>query len=262
MRSADICSLLRRGLNLGKLVPVKLWMYDTRWCILTILQMFGRTERGWTGLSPECKSPWEPETKRTRPPRCRRSFVLIPRNTPVVFSLFGDVLRTHHLRSSKKWWLKWFKQRRSFWGKLSWAPWFTEPVMGARRPPASLSCVTPARLDGTPPSHPFTVAEAPFPSLQEGRPSPCLQKIQFSQSVVSDSLLSHELQHTRPPSASPAPGVHPNPCPLCRWCHPAISSSVVPFASCPQSFPASGSFQMSLLFTSGGQNIGVSLMHE
>ena len=82
--------------------------------------------------------------------------------------------------------------------------------------------------------------------------------VQFSFSVVSDSLRPHELQHARPPCPSPTPGVHPNPCPLSWWCHPTISSSVVPFSSCPQSFPASGSFPMSQLFTSGGQTIGVS----
>ena len=75
---------------------------------------------------------------------------------------------------------------------------------------------------------------------------------------MSDSLRPHEPQHTRPPCPSPAPGVHPHPCPLSQWCHPTISSSVVPFSSCPQSLPASGSFQMSLLFASGGQSIGVS----
>ena len=80
----------------------------------------------------------------------------------------------------------------------------------------------------------------------------------FSLSVMSDSLWPHEPQHTRPPCPSPTPGVHPNPCPLSRWCHPTISSSVDPFSSCPQSFPASGSFPMSLFFTSGGQSIGVS----
>ena len=69
---------------------------------------------------------------------------------------------------------------------------------------------------------------------------------------------THELQHARPPCPSPTPGVHPNPCPLSQCCHPAISSSVVSFSSCPQSFPASGCFQMSQLFTSGGQSIGVS----
>ena len=82
--------------------------------------------------------------------------------------------------------------------------------------------------------------------------------VQFSRSVVSDSLRPHEPQHARPPCPSPAPRVHPNLCPLSRWCHPTISSSVVPFSSCPQSFPASGSFQMSQPFASGGQSIGVS----
>ena len=75
---------------------------------------------------------------------------------------------------------------------------------------------------------------------------------------MSDSLQPHELQHTRPPCPSPTPRVYPNSCPLSWWCHPAISSSVVPFSSCPQSFPASESFQMSQLFASGGQSIGVS----
>ena len=75
---------------------------------------------------------------------------------------------------------------------------------------------------------------------------------------MSDSLRPHELQHTRPPCPSPTPGVYPNSCPLSQWCHPAISYSVIPFSSCPQSFPTSGSVQMSQLFTSGGQSIGVS----
>ena len=74
--------------------------------------------------------------------------------------------------------------------------------------------------------------------------------VQFSCSVVSDSLQPHELHHAKPPCPSPTPGVYPNPCPLCRWCHPAISSSVIPFSSCLQSFPASGSLQMSQLFAS------------
>ena len=77
-------------------------------------------------------------------------------------------------------------------------------------------------------------------------------------SVASDSLWPHEPQHARPPCPSPTPRVYSNSCPLSQWCHPTISSSVVPFSSCLQSFPASGSFQMSQLFTSGGQNIGVS----
>ena len=83
--------------------------------------------------------------------------------------------------------------------------------------------------------------------------------VQFSHSVMSDSLRPHELQHARPPCPSPTPGVYPNPCPLSQWCHPIMSSSVVPFSSCLLSFPASGSFQMSQLFALGGQSIGVSV---
>ena len=82
--------------------------------------------------------------------------------------------------------------------------------------------------------------------------------VQFSRSVVSDSLRPHESQHARPPCPSPTPGVHPDSRPSSHWCHPAISSSVVPFSSCPQSLPASGSFPMSQLFAWGGQSIGVS----
>ena len=82
--------------------------------------------------------------------------------------------------------------------------------------------------------------------------------VHFSDLVVSDSLRPHEPQHTRPPCPSPTPGVYPNSCPLCRWCHPTISSSVIPFSSCLQSFPASGSFLRSQLFASGGQSIGAS----
>ena len=82
--------------------------------------------------------------------------------------------------------------------------------------------------------------------------------VQFSRTVVSDSLQPHELRHARPPCPSPTPGTYPNSCPLSRWCHPAISSSVVPFSSCLQSFPVSGSFPMSQFFASGGQSIGVS----
>ena len=84
--------------------------------------------------------------------------------------------------------------------------------------------------------------------------------VQFSRSVVSDSLRPHESQHTRPPCPSPSPGVHSDSRPLSQWCHPAISSSVVPFSSCPQPLPASGSFPMSQLFTWGGQSTGVSAL--
>ena len=79
--------------------------------------------------------------------------------------------------------------------------------------------------------------------------------VQFSCSVVSDSLQPHELQHARPPCPSPTPRIYSNSCPSSRWCHPAISSSVIPFSSCPQSFPASESFPMSQLFARGGQSI-------
>ena len=84
--------------------------------------------------------------------------------------------------------------------------------------------------------------------------------VQFSCSVVSNSLWTHESQHARPPCPSPTPGVHSESHPLSRWCHPAISSSVVPFSSCPQSLPASESFPMSQLFPWGGQCTGVSAL--
>ena len=90
----------------------------------------------------------------------------------------------------------------------------------------------------------------------------CLQSsshsVQFSRSILSNSLGPHEPQHIRPPYPSTTPKVYSNPCPLSRWCHPTISFSVILFSSCLQSFPASGSFQISQLFTSGGQSTGVS----
>ena len=82
--------------------------------------------------------------------------------------------------------------------------------------------------------------------------------VQFSHTVVSNSLWPHEPQHARPNCPLPTPRVHPNPCPLSQWCHPTISSSVVPFSSCPQTLTASESFPVSQLFSSGGQSIGVS----
>ena len=92
--------------------------------------------------------------------------------------------------------------------------------------------------------------------IQPGFP---FSSVQFSRSVVSNSLQPHEMQHTRPPCPSPTPGGYSNSCPLSRWCHPAISSSVIPpFSSCPQLLPASGSFPMSQLFTWGGQSTRVS----
>ena len=84
--------------------------------------------------------------------------------------------------------------------------------------------------------------------------------IQFSRSVMSNYLQPHESQHEGPPCSSPTPGIHSNSCTLSWWCHPTISSSVVPFSSCPQSLPALGSFPVSQLFTWGGQSIGVSAL--
>ena len=86
----------------------------------------------------------------------------------------------------------------------------------------------------------------------------CISSVQFSCSVVSDFLRPHEPQHARSPCPSPTPRVYPKSCRLSRWCHPTISSSVVPFSSSLQSFPASGSFPMSQLFAWGGQSTGVS----
>ena len=85
-----------------------------------------------------------------------------------------------------------------------------------------------------------------------------VNSVQFSHSVVSDSLRPHEVQHARPPCPSQTPGVYPNPCPSSQQCHSAISSSVIPFSSCPQSLPVSVSFPMSQLFAWGGQSTGVS----
>ena len=90
----------------------------------------------------------------------------------------------------------------------------------------------------------------------------CFSSVQFSHSVASDSLRPYESQHARPPCPSPAPEVYPDSCPSSWWCHPAISSSVVPFSSCPQSLPASGSFPMSQLFAWGGQSIGFTVFFE
>ena len=86
-----------------------------------------------------------------------------------------------------------------------------------------------------------------------------LSSVQFSRAIVSDSLRPHESQHARSPCPSPSPGVHSDSCPLSPWCHPTISSSVIPFSSCPQSLPASESFPMSQLFSWSGQSTGVSV---
>ena len=98
----------------------------------------------------------------------------------------------------------------------------------------------------------FFIVQLSHPYRTTGSP-------QLSRSVVSYSLQPNKLQHARPPCPSTTPRVHPNSCPSSRWCHPAISSSVVPFSSCPQSLPASGSFPMSQLFTWGGQSFSLSI---
>ena len=97
----------------------------------------------------------------------------------------------------------------------------------------------------------------PSLSLSKSKTSNSITSVQFNCSVMSDSLQPHESQHARPPCPSPTPRVHSNSPPLTHWRYPTISSSIVPF-SCLQSFPTSRSFQMRWLFTSGGQNIGVS----
>ena len=96
------------------------------------------------------------------------------------------------------------------------------------------------------------------PWRRKWQPTPVFSSVQFSRSVVSDSLQPHESQHARPPCPSPTPRVHSDSSPSSQRCHPAISSSVVPFSSCPQSLPASESFPMSQLFAWGGQSTGVS----
>ena len=106
-------------------------------------------------------------------------------------------------------------------------------------------------------SHPSGVTGTSRAQPQPGTPSQGL--VQFSRSVVSNSLQPHGLQHARPPCPSPTPGVYSNSCPLSQWCHPTISSSAVPFSCRLQSFPASGSFLVSQFFPSGGQSTGVSV---
>ena len=108
-----------------------------------------------------------------------------------------------------------------------------------------LSLMSPALVGG------FCITSATWEALQ-------FSSLQFSHSIVSDALWPHRLQHPTLPCPSPAPGAYSNSCPLSWWCHPTISSSVVPFSSCLQSFPASGSFQMSQFFIPGGQSTGIS----
>ena len=122
------------------------------------------------------------------------------------------------------------------------------------------------------PSHPTFWHHTPLGHCKAPHWAPCgvqqapthylfyISSVQFSHSVMSDSFRPHESQYARPPCPSPTPGVHSNSCPSSWWYHPAISSFVVPFSSCPQSLPWSGSFAMSQLFAWGGQSIGVSAL--
>ena len=105
-----------------------------------------------------------------------------------------------------------------------------------------------------------TISGKALPENDTRRAAYNLSSVQFSRSVVSDYLRPHESQHARPPCPSPTPGVHSDSRPSSRWCHPAISSSVIPFSSCPQSLPASESFPMSQLFAWSGQSTGVSAL--
>ena len=111
----------------------------------------------------------------------------------------------------------------------------------------------------TPGTHIFP-SDWTFPSLPSPSHPSQFSSVQFSHSVVSESLRPNELQHARPPCPSPTPRDHSNSCPSSQWCHPAISSSVIPFSSCPQSLPASEYFPMSQLSAWGGQSTGVSAL--
>ena len=106
----------------------------------------------------------------------------------------------------------------------------------------------------TEPSSHSRIQEISSPSWSKACQRACIQfsSVQFSHSVMSDSVQPHEPKHARLPCRSPTPGVYSNPCPSSWWCHPTISSSAIPFSSCLQSFPALGSFPMSQFFTSGG----------
>ena len=106
--------------------------------------------------------------------------------------------------------------------------------------------------------HEFLIANFRLKLKKVGKTTKPFSSVQFRRSVVSDSLWPHESQHARPPCPSPTPGAYSNSCPSSQWCYAAISSSVVPFSSCPQSLPASGSFPMSQLFAWGAQSIGAS----
>ena len=163
--------------------------------------------------------------------------------------------------STLAWKIPWLEEPAGlqFMGSLQvghdWASWLALSCIGERNGnPLQCSCLENPRDGGTWWAAVYGVAH----DWSNLAAAAAHASVQFSRSVLSDSLRPHELQFTRPPCLSPTPRVYPNSCPSSQWCHPTISPSVIPFSSCPQSFPTSGSFQMSQLFTSGGQSIGVS----
>ena len=158
----------------------------------------------------------------------------------------------------------WGFSRQEYWSGLPFPSPGDLPDPGIKLRPPTLQADS---LPSEPPGKPYiwrALAKFPEEPRQEtewqGKSIILFSSVQFSRSVVSDSLRPHESQHARPPCLSPTPRVHSSSCPSSRWCHPAISSSVGPFSSCPQSLPASESFPMSQLFAWGGQSIGVSAL--
>ena len=123
----------------------------------------------------------------------------------------------------------------------------------------TVACQAPLSMRFSKQEYWYSLMEATH-SYRQYKPSVSLSSVQFSRSIMSDPLWPHELQHARPPCPSPTSRVHSDSRPSSQWCHPAISSPVIPFFSCPQSLPASESFPMSQLFAWGGQSIGVSAL--
>ena len=141
--------------------------------------------------------------------------------------------------------------------KLIWVRLFSWLRDSAKSAGGELILLSPRRQQGTLTQTWHRRPATPRLPETPGLISSISSSVQFSRSVVSYSLWPHESKHARPPCPSPTPGVHSNSCPSSQWCHSAISSSVVPFSSCPQSLPASESFPMSQLFAWGGQSTGV-----
>ena len=165
--------------------------------------------------------------------------------------------------STRAWKIPWLEEPAGlqFMGSLQvghdWASWLALSCIGERNGnPLQCSCLENPRDGGTWWAAVYGVAH----DWSNLAAAAAHASVQFSCSVLSDSLRPHGLQHTGPPCPSATPGVYSNSYPLSQWWHPTISSSVVPFSSCPQSFPASGFFPMSQLFPSGGQSIGVSAL--